>query len=125
MSSSSTSSLRTRASPRQRVRKRVFADPDYPTAAMLVAEDDRDERGPLAHRGLELGPGHEETTVSDEADDLALREGELRRDRGGDAIAHRTVRRREERAWQCPSQVAVRPPTEVPRVARDDRVRRE
>jgi len=43
MSSSSTSSLRTRASPRQRVRKRVFADPDYPTAAMLVAATIRPE----------------------------------------------------------------------------------
>ena len=74
----------------------VLVHPDRPVA--LVVEDDGDDPGLLADRGLELRHRHREAAVAGDGDDGPVAMDERGRDRGRQPVAHRPRRRAEERA---------------------------
>ena len=55
----------------------------------VVDEDDHRDAQPEARGGLELGHGHGEASVADDAGDLTVGVRELQAEGRGEAVAHR------------------------------------
>ena len=70
---------------------------DADQAERAVVEDHHRDREPQAGDRLELGHGHAEPAVPDEADDAATRARDRCRDRGRQRVAHRRETARDQR----------------------------
>ena len=94
-------------------------------AVHAVVDHDHHDRQLVLDGGGELLAGHQEAAVAGEADHAALGLGELGRDRGGQAVAHRARGRGELGPEAVIGEVAVGPDRVVARPVGEDAARRQ
>ena len=87
-----------------------------------VVDHEHDDVHAVLHRRGELVPAHQEAAVAGERDDDAFGMPQLRRDRGGETVAHRARRRPERRAEAFVLKETVQPGVVVARAVAHDRV---
>ncbi len=89
-------------------------------AVHLVVEHQHDRRDAVVERGGDLLSGHQETAVANHADHHAIGERDLGADRGGNAVAHRTIGRTDVALLVTEVDEARGPAGEVAGVRGDD-----
>ena len=91
-------------------------------AVATVVGDDHDHRGALLRGGAQLVHGHLQAAVAGHADHGAAGVGDLRRDGGGQAVAHRARGRRDLRPRPLEAEIAMQERRIVTRAVGDDGV---